>query len=88
LDDIKTWTDRTGQANLRSFMDKDGNFWLEQNPKKALSRPSSRAKVMSWLGSLRRVAGIADACWSTAKVYAVGGDKEVLEIVRLAGFLV
>jgi len=34
LDNMKTWTARTGHANLRSFTDKDGNFWLEQNPNK------------------------------------------------------
>ena len=28
---MKTWTDRTGHAKLRSFTDKDGNLWLEQN---------------------------------------------------------
>jgi hypothetical protein len=31
---MKTWTDRTGHANLRSFTDKNGNFWLEQNTAK------------------------------------------------------
>jgi hypothetical protein len=34
LTDMNTWTDRTGHARLRSFTDKDGNFWLEQNPTK------------------------------------------------------
>jgi hypothetical protein len=32
--DIKTWTERLGHTSLRSFTDKDGNFWLEQNPAK------------------------------------------------------
>jgi hypothetical protein len=32
--DIKTWTDRLGHTNLRSFTDKDHHFWLEQNPAK------------------------------------------------------
>jgi hypothetical protein len=31
---MKTWTDRTGHAKLRSFTDADGNFWLEQNTAK------------------------------------------------------
>ncbi len=31
---MKTWTGRTGHANLRSFTEKSGNFWLEQNPAK------------------------------------------------------
>lgn len=34
LNDMKTWTDRTGYGRLRSFTDKDGNFWLEQNTAK------------------------------------------------------
>ena len=34
LDDMSTWTGRTGHANLRSFTDAEGNFWLEQNPAK------------------------------------------------------
>ena len=32
--DMKTWTDRLGHTNLRSFMDKHHHFWLEQNPAK------------------------------------------------------
>jgi hypothetical protein len=31
---MSTWTDRTGHARLRSFVDAHGNFWLEQNPAK------------------------------------------------------
>jgi hypothetical protein len=34
LHDLKSWTDRTGHARLRSFTDSDGNLWLEQNPAK------------------------------------------------------
>jgi hypothetical protein len=34
LKDMSTWTDRTGHARLRSFKDKDGTFWLEQNSEK------------------------------------------------------
>jgi hypothetical protein len=34
LKDMKAWTDRLGRTSLRSFTDKDGHFWLEQNPKK------------------------------------------------------
>jgi hypothetical protein len=34
LHDMKTWTDRTGHARLRSFTDNNGNFWIEQNPAK------------------------------------------------------
>ena len=34
LTDMSTWLDRTGHTKLRSFKDKDGNFWLQQNPVK------------------------------------------------------
>ena len=34
LHDMSSWTGRTGHANLRSFTDADGNFWLEQNTAK------------------------------------------------------
>jgi hypothetical protein len=34
LKDINSWTDRLGHSHLRSFTDKDGHFWLEQNPEK------------------------------------------------------
>jgi hypothetical protein len=31
---MSTWIDVTGQAQLRSFVDHEGNFWLEQNASK------------------------------------------------------
>jgi hypothetical protein len=34
LKDMATWTDLIGRAQLRSFVDEDGNFWLEQNASK------------------------------------------------------
>ena len=34
LTDMTTWIDRTGHTKLRSFTDKEGNFWLEQNTAK------------------------------------------------------
>jgi hypothetical protein len=34
LKDMATWTDLIGHAQLRSFVDEDGNFWLEQNASK------------------------------------------------------
>jgi hypothetical protein len=34
LKDTSTRTDRTGHLGLRSFTDKDGNSWLEQNTAK------------------------------------------------------
>jgi hypothetical protein len=35
LKDMKTWTDRLGRTKLRTFTDKEGHFWLEQNRDKA-----------------------------------------------------
>ena len=32
--DMSTWTEKVGRSKLRSFTDKDGNFWLEQNAAK------------------------------------------------------
>ena len=32
--DMKTWMERLGHTNLRSYTDKDHHFWLEQNPAK------------------------------------------------------
>ena len=32
---MKTWTDRLGRTKLRTFTDKEGHFWLEQNAAKA-----------------------------------------------------
>ena len=32
--DIKTWTEHLGHLRLRSFIDEDGNLWLEQNSAK------------------------------------------------------
>ncbi len=31
LKDMSTWTELIGHAQLRSFVDDDGLFWLEQN---------------------------------------------------------
>jgi hypothetical protein len=33
--EMKTWTDRLGRTKLRTFTDKEGHFWLEQNAAKA-----------------------------------------------------
>jgi hypothetical protein len=32
--DIKTWTEHLGHSRLRSFTDREGHFWLEQNASK------------------------------------------------------
>ena len=34
LKDMATWTDLIGHAQLRSFVDGEGQFWLEQNATK------------------------------------------------------
>jgi hypothetical protein len=34
LNDMNTWTERLGHSRLRSFTDKEGHFWLEQNASK------------------------------------------------------
>jgi len=34
FNDMKTWTERLGHSRLRSFSEKDGRFWLEQNASK------------------------------------------------------
>jgi hypothetical protein len=31
---LKTWTERLGHSKLRTFIDKQGHFWLEQNANK------------------------------------------------------
>lgn len=33
--DMKSWTERLGQSNLRTFTDEHNHFWLEQNAGKA-----------------------------------------------------
>jgi hypothetical protein len=32
---MKTWTDRLGRTQLRTYTDAEGHFWLEQNRDKA-----------------------------------------------------
>jgi len=34
LKDMATWTELIGHAQLRSFVDEEGHFWLEQNSSK------------------------------------------------------
>jgi hypothetical protein len=34
LKDMKSWTEHLGHSRLRSFTDKNGHFWLEQNAEK------------------------------------------------------
>jgi hypothetical protein len=48
--DIKTWTERLGHTSLRSFRDKDGNFWLEQNPAKnsKWAKLARQGHAMAW----------------------------------------
>jgi len=35
LKSMKTWSEHLGHSRLRSFTDKQGHFWLEQNASKA-----------------------------------------------------
>ena len=32
---MRTWKDHLGRSGLRSFIDEEGHFWLEQNSAKA-----------------------------------------------------
>lgn len=34
FNDMKTWTAHLGHSRLRSFTDKEGHLWLEQNAEK------------------------------------------------------
>jgi hypothetical protein len=44
LKDIKSWTDRLGHSKLRTFMDEEGHFWIEQNAAKASSKWAKLAR--------------------------------------------
>jgi len=48
--DMKTWTDRLGHSELRSFTDVHGNFWLEQNPAKnsKWAKLARKGHAMAW----------------------------------------
>ena len=35
LKNMRTWTERLGHSKLRTFIDSEGHFWLEQNAAKA-----------------------------------------------------
>lgn len=35
LNNMKTWSEHLGHSRLRSFIDEEGHFWLEQNSSKA-----------------------------------------------------
>jgi hypothetical protein len=49
LKDMSTWTELIGRAQLRSFVDDDGHFWLEQNA----------AKKTKWAKLAREGHGVA-----------------------------
>ena len=57
---MKTWTGRTGEDRLRSFVAEDGAFWLEQNAHKT-SKWSKLARAgheIAWeFGANRRYTG-------------------------------
>jgi hypothetical protein len=44
LKNMKSWTEHLGHSGLRSFTDKDGHLWLEQNA----------GKKSKWAKRLRR----------------------------------
>jgi hypothetical protein len=47
---MKTWTERLGRTRLRTFLDADGHFWLEQNPDKASkwARLARKGHEIAW----------------------------------------
>lgn len=60
LTDMSTWTNRTGQDRLRSFITGDGTFWLEQNPHKTSkwSKFAADGHAVAWeFGTNRRYTG-------------------------------
>ena len=69
LTDMSTWTEKVGRSKLRSFTDRDGHFWLEQNP----------AKRTKWAKLAREGRAIA---WEFAKEGGYSGrmlvDGEIL----------
>ena len=52
LKDMATWTDLIGHAQLRSFVDDEGHFWLEQNATKKTKWAKLARKNMMLRGSL------------------------------------
>jgi hypothetical protein len=70
LEDMTTWTDKTGRSGLRSFTDKQGHLWLEQNP----------AKISKWARLARDGHSVA---WEFAAAGGYSGrmliDGEILK---------
>ena len=60
LNDMKTWTGRTGHDQLRSHVADDGTFWLEQNAHKTSkwSKLAREGHEIAWeFGVNRRYTG-------------------------------
>ena len=60
LKDMKTWTNRTGHDQLRSFATGDGTFWLEQNAHKTSkwAKLAAAGHDVAWeFGANRRYTG-------------------------------
>ena len=60
LNDMTTWTGRTGHDQLRSFVTEEGTFWLEQNAQKTSkwSKLASQGHDIAWeFGANRRYTG-------------------------------
>jgi hypothetical protein len=53
--DMSTWTDRLVHSKLRTFVDAEGHFWLEQNSAKV-------SKRLSWPARPRYRMGVCEPC--------------------------
>ena len=47
---MTTWTERLGSTGLRTFTDRDGHFWLEQNTakKSKWAKLARQGHLMAW----------------------------------------
>ncbi len=57
---MSTWTEITGHGQLRSFVDNEGNFWLEQNASKR-----TKWGKLSGKGARSRMG----VCWSRGFIH-------------------
>jgi hypothetical protein len=89
LKDMATWTDVIGHAQLRSFVDDEGNFWLEQKRLQADQGGKTGAQRAQRRMGVRRSRGFIYRAHADRRrdLYTFGGDKEILEKRRLIGQL-
>jgi hypothetical protein len=80
LKDMSTWTELIGHAQLRSFVDDEGHFWLEQNAAKKTkwAKLARDGHDVAWEFS-GRGGSYTGRMLIDGAVHPVGGDKEVLE---------